>query len=203
MMLGAVLRKEVEMIPDILQRAEREGYTVFKTGAYNLNLIGVRSPQTTANAFDDTMYCVYRDSSGQWIELSFPITTDPGKYWLLNPGRVSGTAILVSGQYRGAWKLGLRRGKYEALVQTGGKVEVYRDADKDDILEHDPEDIEQGYFGINIHRASSVRTSSDVDRWSAGCQVFANPNDYRLFIELCKISADIYGDSFSYTLLED
>ena len=203
MMLGAVLRKEVEMIPDILQRAEREGYTVFKTGAYNLNLIGVRSPQTTANDFDDTMYCVYRDSSEKWIELSFPITTDPGKYWLLNPGRVSGTAILVSGQYRGTWKLGLHRGKYEALVQTGGKVEVYRDADKDDILEHDPEDIEQGYFGINIHRASSVRTSSDVDRWSAGCQVFANPNDYRLFIELCKISADIYGDSFSYTLLED
>lgn len=203
MMLGATLRKEIEMIPDILQRAELEGYTVFKTGAYNLNLIGVRSPQTTANAFDDTMHCVYRDGSGEWIELSFSITTDPGKYWLLNPGRVSGTAILVSGQYRGAWKLGLHRGKYEALVQTAGKVKVYRDADKDDILEHDAENIEQGYFGINIHRSSSVRTSSDVDRWSAGCQVFADPNDYRLFIELCRISADIYGNSFSYTLLED
>ena len=191
------------MIPDILQRAENLGYTIFKSGAYNLNLIGVRSSETTANAFDDTMYCVYRDSSGQWIELAFPITTDPGKYWLENPGRIEGTAILVSGQYRGTWKLGKHRGKYDALVQTGGKVKVYRDSDKDDILEHDPENIAQGYFGINIHRASSVRTSSDVDRWSAGCQVFADPNDYKLFIELCKISADIYGNSFSYTLLED
>ena len=191
------------MIPDILQRAENLGYTIFKSGAYNLNLIGVRSSETTANAFDDTMYCVYRDSSGQWIELAFPITTDPGKYWLENPGRIEGTAILVSGQYRGTWKLGKHRGKYDALVQTGGKVKVYRDSDKDDILEHDPENIAQGYFGINIHRASSVRTSSDVDRWSAGCQVFADPNDYKLFIELCKISVDLYGNSFSYTLLED
>ena len=82
-------------------------------------------------------------------------------------------------------------------------MKVYRDSDKDDILEHDPENIAQGYFGINIHRASSVRTSSDVDRWSAGCQVFADPNDYKLFIELCKISVDLYGNSFSYTLLED
>ena len=203
MMLGAVLRKEVEMIPDILQRAEREGYVVFKTGSYNLNLIGVRSPESTANAFDDTLHCVYKDSAGKWVELSFPVTTDPGKYWLVNPSRVSGTAILCPGQYRGTWQLGKHKGQYEALVQTGGQVKVYRDADKDEILEHNPEDIEQGYFGINIHRASSVRTSTQVDKWSAGCQVFADPNDYRVFMELCRISADLYGNSFSYTLLED
>ena len=194
---------EMLMIPDILQRAENLGYTIFKTGSYNLNLIGVRSEAITANAFDDTMYCVYRDSSGKWVELSFVITTDPGTFWLANPSRVSGTAILVAGQYRGTWKLGLHRGKYDALVQTGGKVKVFRDRNRNSILEHDPENIEQGYFGINIHKSSSVRTSTQVNKWSAGCQVFADPNDYKLFIELCKISADIYGNSFSYTLLED
>ena len=32
-----------------------------------------------------------------------------------------------------------------------------------------------GVFGINHHRANSKTTSTQVDKWSAGCQVQPNP----------------------------
>ena len=45
-------------------------------------------------------------------------------------GNVKGTAILVPGQYRGAYKIGFHKGKYKALVQAK-PVKLYIDNDKD------------------------------------------------------------------------
>lgn len=189
--------------PAILARAEAAGHTVFRTGAYNVNIIGVRTASRVANKFDDFLHLVYKDDGGNWIDHQFSITTDAGTYWLENPSRVEGTAILVAGQYRGAYKLGLHRGKYTALVQRGGAVKVYRDDNRDDVLDHDPESVTEGYFGINIHRASATRESRNVEKWSAGCQVFADPKEYSIFISVCEKAQSIWGDFFSYTLLED
>jgi hypothetical protein len=36
------------------------------------------------------------------------------------------------------------------------------------------ENIGEGIFGINIHKAGSrVEGSTQIDKWSAGCQVFS------------------------------
>tara|TARA_B100000282_G_scaffold74423_1_gene50980 strand:- start:13635 stop:14348 length:714 start_codon:yes stop_codon:yes gene_type:complete len=195
--------KESKMsLPQILNRVTSKGYKIFQSGSYNLNIIGVRTSSREANKFDDWLHVVFKDETENWIDIRFQITTDAGLYHLNNPSRVEGTAILVSGQYRGSHKIGLHRGKYEALTQVG-KVKVYRDNTKDEVLDHDPSTIQEGYFGINIHRSNSTRESTQVDKWSAGCQVFANPNEYDMFISLCKRSAERWGDTFTYTLLED
>ena len=115
---------------------------------------------------------------------------------------VNGTAILKAGQYRGSHKLGQHRGQYDALVQHR-PVTVYRDTNKDDVFDMEPDTESSGYFGINIHRSNSSRESTQVDKWSAGCQVFANPNEYAMIIELCKRSARDWGNSFTYTLIEE
>jgi hypothetical protein len=78
---------------------------------------------------------------------------------------------------------------------------VYRDNNKDDILDMTVGSEEEGLFGINLHRANAKRESTQVDKWSAGCQVVGNPNTYDAFIILCKHAAENWGDSFSYTLL--
>ena len=161
------------MIPNILKEVADRGYVVFTKGDYNLNIIGVRSKSIESNKFDDTMYIVFKQND-TWIQFKFPITTDPGLYYLNNPMGVNGTAIVCEGQYRGIYKLGLHRGSYEALVQTGGKIKIYRDRNKDEILDHEPTSLIDGYFGINIHRASTRTNSNNVDKWSAGCQVFQN-----------------------------
>ena len=86
------------MRPEILDYAESLGYKVFESGAYNVNIIGVRSTDHTANSFDDVIHCVYKDEDDQWVHKSWACTTEPGSYWLENPTNVNGTAILVPGQ---------------------------------------------------------------------------------------------------------
>ena len=128
----------------------------------------------------------------------FKCTTDPGVYYL----KKAATAILVHNrQYRGAFKLGKHRGKYEALVQTGNKVSIWRDRNRDDKLDLGTDEI-SGYFGINIHRANSQRVSQIVGPHSAGCQVIQDPEEYKIFIDLCKLQIKHLGyKKFSYTLL--
>lgn len=189
------------MIPFLLQAVKALGHTVFTNGDYNLNIIGIRNPVPVVNKFDD-MICVVYKENGQWITRSYPATTDPGTYWLANPMKVTGTAIMVPGQYSGAYKIGKHRGSYEALVQTGGKVKVWRDGNRDEILDYEAEDAEyDGYFGINIHRATAHGASPEVNKWSAGCQVFQESEDFAEFMEIVNKSAEVYGDTFTYTLI--
>ena len=190
---------------DIEQVMIRKGYRFFK-GVYNLNIIGVRSKESVrqSNKFDDAIIvCWGIDSERTGIpnKLIFAATTDPGIKSLKVPMNAKGTAILVPGQYRGSHKLGLHQGKYEALVQCA-PVKVYRDANKDSILDTDKRTIDTGMFGINIHKAGLASTI--VDGWSAGCQVIAKTDEYEIFMDLCrKQKLTGYGDKFTYTLLEE
>jgi hypothetical protein len=187
------------MRPVLLDYVASLGHTVFERGQYNLNIIGIRSRDHKPNSFDDRMCVVFRDEQG-WITRTWECTTEPGKYWLENPINVSGTAILVPGQYRGVYKIGKHQGKYDALVQTGGRVKTYRDANKDDIIDADVATEEEGYFGINIHKAG--QHSTQIDKWSAGCQVFSHSTDFDEFMSICYAAKAKWGNSFSYTLIE-
>ena len=178
-----------------------KGYVFFDNNkAFNLNIVGVRSKFREANKFDDTLFVIYRDLGLRWCIRAYPITTDAGTYWLKTPPRESGTALLREGQYRGAYELGLHQGKSKALVQRK-KVKVYRDNNKDNILDYNEATIEEGFFGINIHRSNPTTSSIQVDKWSAGCQVFANVNDFKDFLALCGEGEKKFGNSFTYTLI--
>ena len=61
--------------------------------------------------------------------------------------------------------------------------------------------IEEGMFGINIHRAATARDTKYVNSWSAGCQVINNTKNFYEFMDLCKVSANKFGNSFTYTLI--
>ena len=178
--------------PAIVHALEKKGYSVHHDG--QINLVGVRTPTRQANAFDDWIYLAWVQQ-GQWHYRRHAATTDPGAYWLAEPMRVEGTAIMVPGQYVDAYCWGLHRGQYETLVNRGAPVRVYRDANKDDILDMDPATIETGW-GLNLHHAG--RDSSQVNRWSAGCQVWARLADWEEAMRICKGSL---ADSFTYTLL--
>ena len=113
-----------------------------------------------------------------------------------------GCAILVPGQYRGSHKLRLHQGKYLALGQHR-PVKVYRDRDKDGMYDFDETTIDEGLFGINIHRATKYagKTSTYVDKWSAGCQVIASNDDWHCFLDICQTARDTWNNNFTYTLL--
>jgi hypothetical protein len=65
----------------------------------------------------------------------------------------------------------------------------------------DADTIEEGKFGINIHKAGNM--SSVVNKWSAGCQVFKNASDFEEFMDIVRHARDNWGNSFTYTLLEE
>ena len=191
-------------VPSILRRVENAGHKIFMSGDYNLNLVGVRTASRTSNTFDDNMFCAYR-VKGEWRMWHWYITTDPGTYYRENPMNVNGTAILCAGQYSGAWRFGLHRKKYEALVQHK-PVKVWRDDTRDSTLDLNvpSQKAHEGMFGINIHRSSS-KGSVEVNKYSAGCQVFAHPEDFIQFLGLCKKQIEHHPtwQTFTYTLLED
>lgn len=181
------------------------GYSYFTKGNYNLNIIGVRANNSNkiTNLYDDILIVIYRTPNGKLSRQAYNITTEPGTYYmrkeLINK---KGTAILVPGQYRGCWQLALHNGKYKALCQKK-PVKVYRDGNKDDKYDLKPETIDTGIFGINIHRSNKTFTSNTVDKYSAGCQVFNNSNDFQAFIRLCEKQKELYGNSFTYTLINE
>ncbi len=168
---------------------------------FELNIIGIRNESTVPNRFDDEIHIFFKNNSKQWIHYIFPATTDPGTYWLKNPMNTQGTAILSQGQYKDAYQVGLHRGKYYALVQRK-PVTILRDYDRNAILDFQNGRPETGIFGVNIHHASVNGTTKTVDNYSAGCQVFANINDFNLFMQLCEKHKQLYGNSFTYTLID-
>lgn len=176
----------------------RKNYVFYERGNYNLNLIGVRRSVNNLDNFDDALMVIYK-VKGEWIIDCFPITTDSGKYYLKNPLTDKGTAILCEGQYRGAYRIGIHNNSHRALIQSL-PVKVYRDNNRDDQL--DFKNPEWGMFGINIHR-SSRWGSEKVGKYSAGCQVFFNYFDWVKFDKLFVKASKIYGDTFSYTLINE
>ena len=180
-----------------------KGYKVFESDNknFNINLIGIRTNQNRPNEFDDWMTVMWNYNM-RWNLLIFKITTDPGLYFLENVmGNALGTAIMKEGRYSGLWQIGTHKG-YKALSQKAN-VTVIRDFDRDGNLDFTSGREETGMFGINCHRANPSRQSIKVDNWSAGCQVFADPNDFNIFLSICEHAAKLWGNSFTYTLLHE
>ena len=200
------------MLHPVLDRVKSLGYAVFDNGDYDLNIVGIRKKRgAVANTFDDVLHCIFK-VKGQWRDMFWPITTEPGHHYMMSKDKQlnpAGTAILVPGQYRGVYKIARHgRSKYEALCERNGKVKVWRDGDLDS--EHDYGLNEQeGYFGINIHASSSSpyrreQVREAVGVWSAGCQVFKDTLHFREFMKICRLQRKERGwDTFTYTLIEE
>jgi peptidoglycan hydrolase-like protein with peptidoglycan-binding domain len=191
-------------IPPIIREAQGLGYQVWDE-PYRLFLFGIRSEIRVANSFDDDLGCAWVNDDGIWTIECWPGTTDPGTYWLENPSKSAGCAILVEGQYLDTYKIDLHAGKYEALCQRAGEVRVYRDDSKDGKLDLDPSTIVSGYFGINLHAATQVAggESTQVNKWSAGCQVHATQKGFARMMELAHLQVEKTGrKTFSYTLFD-
>ena len=184
----------------IEKAVKAKGYAWFEGAKdFDVNIVGVRTSATgnkVTNAFDDRMTVSYKEG-GEWKFKSWPCTTDPGTKGVKEFHNAAGVARLVEGQYRGSHTLGLHQGKYEALKQAKN-VKVYRDANKD--MTYDESKIQEGIFGINIHKAGV--DSTFVENWSEGCQVFKKSADFEEFMSICRKAAAIHGKSFTYTLIE-
>ena len=188
----------VNQIIDVMRG---KNYKVFKNSkGHDLNIVGIRTSSIDANTFNDWI-AVFYTFDNNWNFFTFPITTDPGTFWRLKPMNVKGTAIMKPGQYRGAYKIGTHK-RYKALQQKSD-ITVYRDANRDNHLDTEGVKEDKGMVAINIHRSGKTRASRLVDDWSAGCQVFQDPDHFLFFLTLCEKARTKFGNSFTYTLLRE
>lgn len=184
---------------------QRKGYK-FYIGEYSINIFGIRSNNRKAGMYDDVLgYAIITNGKPEIFIAQG--TTDPGIPYLENPQSTKGCAILVAGQYRGAYTVGWHGNnnpnfRHKALIQCA-PMKVYRDNDKDEILDFDAATIQEGIFGINIHRGSKALTSSEIGKYSAGCQVFKSAAVFEDFMKVVEKSAGMYGNKFTYTLFNE
>ncbi len=185
---------------DVIEKAVKaKGYKWFEGKDLQLNIVGVRNSDTgkkVTNAFDDKITLSYQEN-GVWVYKEWMNTTDPGTKGVKEYHNAAGVARLVPGQYVDSHALGLHQGKYEALKQFG-KVKVYRDADRD--MNYSEDKIQEGVFGINIHKAGA--DSTYVENWSEGCQVFKRAADFEEFMSIVRKSKAAGNAKFTYTLIE-
>ncbi len=187
-----------------------KGYQWFENGDYNLNFIGIRSSNRISNSWDDLFLIIFK-VDGIWKCISYKGTTDPGQDELTNPsfpeGKKNGTAIVAPGQYRKLWKVGKHHG-YRALQQIG-KILIYRDANRDKVLDMRKETLKWWgpEAGINHHSYWGKRRWYDfIYNWSAGCQVaqyHADSEDWNRIMDIFVAGEKAWGQGVTYTLLEE
>ena len=188
-------------VADIVGVMESKGFAVFENpGGHDLNIVGIRTRENVANSFNDWATVFYR-FDGVWNFFAFPATTDPGTFYRSNPINVKGTAIMKPGQYRGAYMIGKHK-NYKALQQKGD-ITVFRDDNRDDRYDTTGLPEESGVFAINIHHANAHRASTVVGKWSAGCQVLQDPDQFAFLLMLCERARSKFSNSFTYTLVTE
>jgi hypothetical protein len=176
-----------------------KGHKWFEGKDLMLNIVGVRNSSTgqkVTNLFDDHLTLTYTVDGVEHFH-SWSATTDPGTKGVMQFGNKAGVARLVEGQYINSHIMRLHAGKYEALGQNK-PVKVFRDPNKD--MVYDEKSIQEGLFGINIHKAGA--DSTFVENWSEGCQVFKKSADFEEFMAICRRAKAVHGNNFTYTLIE-
>lgn len=154
----------------VLSLALAEGLTLNPDFA----IVVLRTLPGKIDAFDDWICILWRDHD-HWEIRSWACTSDPGLYWLKNPGRVAGTAILIPGQHE--FVIGEHRGVYACLTQAQ-PLATWRDGDRDAAIRYGGP-IYRDSQGIHVHHAGT--NSQTVDKWSAGCIVIASLVDWNAF----------------------
>lgn len=195
---------ELKITPKSLESAlKNAGHKIFKADKidYNLNIVGIRSIKPTTNEFNDLIVVAWKHN-GEWTIKEYVATTLAGVKWLKKPMNPKGCAILKEGRYSKTWKIDMHRNSYAALCQRR-PVKVYRDNNKDSTYDMWENSVQEGLFGINIHRASAYNVLNHVDLHSAGCQVFQDPKDFNEFMGICRNSRRIWGEFLTYTLINE
>lgn len=170
----------------------------------SLNIFGIRNESKEADKFDDLIGLAWtqKDADGDLQKCArvFWGTLDSGAYYLQNPMDPGGAAGIVENQYLGVWQLGKFLGK-EALIQIA-PFKVYRDANRDTILDYNPARTTSGLYGIFEHEHyQNQKIARHVQRSSAGCVVPQDRDDHKYLIDKCikQIHAGL-GNKFSFTV---
>ncbi|AFY42074.1 peptidoglycan-binding protein [Nostoc sp. PCC 7107] len=204
--IGAVTAKElIETKPDELPKPAlklgndiaskivkymlAQNYQVF-TGTKEYNIVYVEGidgdwnlNSDTPNAFNDRRIVIEVVNGTPKIVDHWQATTEPGRYYTVNPMNPGGAARIKFGQYK-AWAVGLHGNaeRHEALVQVS-PITVHRDFNKD--YQRTGDKLDTGLFYVNQHWGYDA-PSNDIKNASAGCLVGRMRQGHKEFMSIIK-----------------
>lgn len=175
-----------------------------------LFIVGVRESieikRREGDKFTDKIIIVDPSKPDEKV-LSYQATTSPSLAYYSDPERMlnkDGTAIMDPGVYK--YKVGIHRKgsptQHEALIQSGDMdIQRFKPTIKEfETYAPGVSDTGNGY-GINIHK-SSLERGVCVGPYSAGCQVFADGQEFLQFMTILK-SSSANGGEYLYALVQN
>jgi hypothetical protein len=188
---------------DVKKAYKKKDYR-FCEGVFNVNIFGIRDLGGERDMFNDWVGVAYEDDLCEFQVDLYKATTLPGIHWLRNPLNKNGTLIMLEGRHPLAYKIGVHGRTslypYEALEQNSN-MKYVRDGNKNDQYDIDLSKKLTGNFKTNIHRTSRWSAIKAIGKFSAGCQVIQDPQDFDKFMYVCHKQEKLgFGDKFSYTL---
>lgn len=167
----------------------------FYNGAFNLT-------DDAPDRWDDSIIVIkYNEATGQDEVIdAYSSTTEPGRFFSLNPMNQAGAARMAFGSYKDVYTFGVHgvKAPLRALVQCGN-ITVCRDLNKDFSRVGDRM-YTGSHFAINLHAAvGSPDFDDSIGLYSAGCQVIRLYKQQKIFMKLCRASG---LKVFSYSLFD-
>lgn len=209
---------------EVRKSVEDKGYVWF-SDEMDPNFIFERTSNEYTNGFTDLLHICYMQEGREMIQ-TFRCTTKPGLYGKgaimsdakSSSGGATGTASVIPGQYRGAWKMKyldkLLKGPdvftgsphYVPCMHQVGKLKIARDNNKDLVINPDLKKTEGSGYGINFHYMGSDETPNifkddKLNNWSIGCFGAPKKTFYKIMMVMAAC-AQFSGKSVSLTLLE-
>ncbi len=181
-------------IRKLLETLESNNYHIY-TKPFQLNIVGIRkddarirtkhnmenSLKDDDNIFCDQLVIFYYDEQENLEFSIYEINTVPSiksydQYY-----------IVIPNQYEALFTI-----KDNRLIQHK-EVDVFRDTFENNNAFFDPFSIQTGYFDITF-------CEKNLDY---SCHRFRYNEEFTEFLELCLVHESHYGNSFTYTLLEE
>ena len=179
-----------------LQAAENYLRSEFAAKGYKWidTIAAVRTGNRYTNSLSDFAFVI----KGGKVVAAYPWTTVPGRYYVYNPltvGGIAGCAVLVPGQYidSHAFRNNSANKWRSPYFEHIGTMKIYRDGNKNDIVDSGVVMDSPPWHGIFIHQMGT--NPDNIWNWSAGCQGTTWAN----WLHLCQWFSN--GQKISYTLL--
>lgn len=168
------------------------------------NELAVRLDDNTLDdGFDD--YLISFDDKGKNVFIR-EATTVPGRKYTINPmAGTPGAGRIARGFYEDSHIYGIHMKSRPDIAHYGflqrGVLKIYRDEDKDGIIDNvDSAAFGDGYGG-NIHARLPGMKSDEIGAWSAMCQVARFREDHDAAMQLYRESAQ-FGKRISLCMSE-
>lgn len=183
-----IMLSEYQMVK---QSVLNKGYVWRERGDFDVNIIWVRMSDHVSNMMDDKCYINYKALEVEYCIL-VDANTKPALYGALyNPvtvGGITGTACIIPQQVLEAHKYinNLWNDTYNPWNQPYflqvKPLQIWRDNDKDDVIDHMQEESGTPSDGLCIHIQEEPLSTPGKKPWSLGC-IGLHKQDFRYTLD--------------------